>query len=327
MSTPTRKNQGFIGHRRDAYELAVKDNILETDYNMMRPNNTYHGVQTKHRSSVNFYDVPMRFTETFQPRSLSNEGRSSYTSDSLTTPSTTGSVSPFHNKSQNCTYEELALISLSPSTDKAFMQTQRQLSQSDTSSSVFETPDTPVQTPRSTQRVKFDENMQPSPGGYTSSSYSLSQHRSPSIAFSYDYRIDEEYSLPAPPTVRRQSSHDTQYNQAIPERPVTLDIIPRPRPTAGRKKNSPVHIPTRRSRTTPTPSDASMTGDDMSYQSARSTTSPGSTPPKIAHQTTLLDIDMEGQKRDTTRPLPCVIQRSLSSNPPMTALEDGNYYY
>ena len=309
MRTPTRKRDS---HRsRDAFRSAVKDSFLqpaEVDVaftNAGGAHNTFHGVQTRYRPSVNF-DVPIRIVPDSETiRTGSSHSYGDHYSDNLTTPSTTGSVSPYKSLS---TYEELALISLSPSTDKAFME--RQLSQSDTSSSVFETP---LATPRTTPQrfVKFEESMQPSPS-YSQHTSSHSQHRSPSSA-SYDVYTryispdDDDgvsaHALPAPPQTRRQSYHDLHYNHGTPERPVTLDIIPRPRPQPILKNISPMQVAGHRSCTTPTPSEASITGDD-SYQSTRSAPSPGCTPPKISHLRTLLDIDMEGQNADPTIPIP-----------------------
>ena len=341
-STPTRKRETFKG--RDAYRSAVKDNFLEpSEVDVLFTNaggahNTFHGVQTRYRQSVNF-DVPMRFSDTASSRtgsyqSYSEQQNNDKYSDNLTTPSsTTGSASPYKSPS---TCDDLALISLSPSQDKAFIQ--RQLSQSDTSSSVFETP---LATPRTTPQrlVKFEDNMHQTSPGYShqTSSYSLSQHRSPSATSSTSYDVYTRYvtpdddaisahALPAPPqTTRRQSNHDLQYTpHGTPERPGTLDIIPRPRPQPILKKNSsPIYVSGRRSRTTPTPSDASMTGDDMSYQSARSAPSPGSTPPKICHLTTLLDIDVEGQNTDTTKPIPYVQQNSTVVTPTAADLQQS----
>ena len=47
----------------------------------------------------------------------------------------------------------------------------------------------------------------------------------------------------------------------------------------------------------------SESGDHTPYFSTRSRMSPGNTPPHILHQKTLLDIDMEGQVSDPTKPL------------------------
>ena len=330
----------FIGHRRDAYLSAVRDNFISpgADFHEVYtnttgyPHNTYHGTQTKYRPSVNF-DVPMRFTETADPFSGANRAggagggsnnnnansssraAAAVSSDTHTTPSTTGSVSP-RKSSRSSDCDDMALISLSPSQDKAFTEYQRQLS--DTSSSVFETPKTTPKTTPQRYNVKFEDAIRQSP--------SYSHRRSPSNTSSisnpfHDARnfmspTDGDIPVIKPPPRRQNSSSSDATVHGTPERPVTLDIIPRPRPHASiLKRTSPVHIasrgsPGRTSRITPTPSDSISTGaDDASYVSARSAPSPGSTPPHIEHMKTLLDIDMEGQKADGTAPLP-------ASNPP-----------
>ncbi len=323
---------------RDAYFLAVRDQIIEPepdyqDYHISStaeyPHNTFHGIQTRYRPSVNF-DVPIRFAET-----LDSTG---HPMDTRTTPSTTGSVSPRKSSRSSDTDNDVALISLSPSQDKAFAEYQRQVS--DTSSSVFETPKT---TPKTTPQryVQFEDGIRHSPPSYshrrspsnTSSSSIPSHSHSTTDYDNYEYVIK-------PPPPRRQNSNEPH---GTPERPGTLNIIPRPRPVASiLRKTSPVHqaicrgsprgrvTPTPssdnisrgspRGRVTPTPSDSiSAGGDDTSYMSARSGTSPGSTPPHIEHSKTLLDIDVEGQHMDATQPLPA--KRNMNSKPSLHNLE------
>jgi hypothetical protein len=55
--------------------------------------------------------------------------------------------------------------------------------------------------------------------------------------------------------------------------------------------------------------------DYVSFYSSRSHMSPGSTPPHKSHQKTLLDIDVEGQNQDATRPL---VQHNMGSKYPLT---------
>ncbi len=328
-SAPTynSRDTSFIGNRRDAYLSAVRDNFISpgSDFHEVYtsatgyPHNTYHGTQTKYRPSVNF-DVPMRFAEAVDP--FSNSSGAAATSrhstpghPADTTTSTTGSVSP-RKSSLLSECDDMALISLSPSQDKAFTEYQRQLS--DTSSSVFETPKTTPKTTPQRYNVKFEDALRQSP--------SYSHRRSPSNTSSISYPFHDARNFTSPtdgdipvikPPPRRQNSSSSEVTvHGTPERPVTLDIIPRPRPHASiLKRTSPVHIasrssPGRTSRITPTPSDSMSTGaDDASYVSARSAPSPGSTPPHIEHMRTLLDIDMEGQKADGTAPI-------SATNPP-----------
>jgi hypothetical protein len=95
---------------------------------------------------------------------------------------------------------------------------------------------------------------------------------------------------------------------------VTLDIIPRPRPHAGiLKYASPVHVSavthaSPRPKVTPTPLE--VTSEDsinMSIQSSiQSPPVTATASPRlfIDHRKNLLDIDVEGQKADGTKPLP-----------------------
>lgn len=346
---------------RDAYYAAVRDNFIEpeTEYQGFHysstpgfPHNTFHGIQTRFRPSVNF-EVPLRFTEAV------DWGR-----DPHVTPSTTDSGMSPHKSSRSSDIEDMALISLSPSQDKAFIEYQRQMS--DTSSSMYETPKTTPKTTPQRYNVKFEEGIHNSP------SSSLSHQRSPSNTSSssvpsHDYAAKYSSGYDSdphsqgtqtikPPPTRRQNSSEVQQH-ATPERPYTLDIISRPRPHPKSLKMSPVHMgnnssprsritPTPsdsisagdesssyasarssniyinsrsspRSRITPTPSDSlSAGGDDASYLSARSAPSPGSTPPHIDHQKTLLDIDVEGQDKDITTPLPILRRRPHPPVPP-----------
>lgn len=375
---PPHKRQPYIGVRRDAYMAAVRDSFIEpeTDFSEFHktagyPHNTYHGIQTRYRPSVNF-DVPIRFTE-----SMENYPRPP--SEVRTTPSTTDSASPRKSSRSSDTDCDVALISLSPSQDKAFVEYQRQLS--DTSSSVFETPKTTPKTTPQRFNVKFEDSIRESPSSYshrrspsnTSSSSNPSHtHSHQSHTHSHDHvaKFTDSFDMdnfnpssnttPSTPVIlpppRRQNSETHGTPHGTPERPVTLDIIPRPRPYGILKKTSPVHIATNRSprtratptpqeggcatrmratptpsegginppprsRTTPTPSEgiviprgrvtptpsdstSAVSGDDQSFVSARSAPSPGSTPPHIDHQKTLLDIDVDGQRDDFTRPLP-----------------------
>ena len=375
------RHSAHIGQRRDAYNAAVRDSFLNPtsdsyDFSVSSGfmHNTYHGQQAKVRPSVNF-DVPIRFAEAQEEfgsgyhadvhnsTTPSSDNRTtpsaeSHYSGSANTPSISGtsfsgaSLSPRIASSDENNYNELALISLSPSQDKDFIQIQRQMS--DTSSSAFETPMT---TPKSTpQRYNIDTGSG-SPNMRLDDSPNI---RSPSVKFNERVRYQESASSsiyshrrspsntsntsipgvhdgvrhpssgsggvlgtgdtptplrpPPPTTSRRQSIPDISHHGSTAERPVTLDIIPRPRPApiSILKKTSPAHTAglgyhcSPRGKVTPTPSD--MSGDD-SYLSARSGTSPGSTPPHIEHHRTLLDIDVEGQQNDRTQPLPTIPDR------------------
>jgi hypothetical protein len=314
------------GGKRDAYLAAVRDSFLSPQADSSNiddfpfspgfSHHTYHGQQTKYRPCVNF-DVPIRFTEsdtgyctqtTDTHTTPSSDQRTTPSADSRTTPSLSGTSfsggtpSPLPRggaKSSSASTDdyayEMALISLSPSTDKAFLQYQRQMSGD--SGSVFETPRTTPKTTPQKYNVKFEEGIDGSGAPLSTSTPPLHQ---PERRVSDDGSSTPTALRPPPP--RRPSTAQLQH-EAPPERPVTLDIIPRPRPQGILKRSSPIHKPAPGG-VTPTPSDSLSAGDD--YGSAKSGPSPcpGSTPPHIEHHRTLLDIDMEGQKRDPTRPLP-----------------------
>ncbi|KAK2158893.1 hypothetical protein LSH36_162g07003 [Paralvinella palmiformis] len=352
-NTPVKMRRGrdlLPSRSRDAYSAAVKDAFIEpessyNDYMFTSTSgyihNTYHGQQTRYRPSVNF-EVPIRFTESFYEGyasggdNLKTPSSDNYTTpsvDSRTTPSISGTSfsggtpSPSPRKF-SMDEQDMALISLSPSQDKTFINYQRQMS--DTSSSVFETPKSTPKTTPSRHSVKFDEGQHQSPS-------ICSHHRSPSNASGSSrdcatrYTSDSDYDTcrsPTPtaimPPPRRQNSYDqASTDLPVPAEPVTrpgtLDIIPRPRPHPSiLKRPSPQHTANRtparsritpdsgtgRSYVTPTPSDSLSGGPDDPYL-CRSCSSPGGTPPPhIVHAKTLLDIDVEGQREDNTKPLP-----------------------
>lgn len=253
-----------------------------------------------------------------------------------TTPSVSGmsysigSQSPHKSSVDEGNENDMALISLSPSTDKAFVEYQRQ--QSDTSS-VFETPWT---TPKSTPQrhgvkfetdVKFDDmSTHKSPSVYlnrcspsitSGSSIGLGAHDS-TARLSCENHPDNlrcHSGIPSPicpPPARRASSQERHNQQqgSIAERPVTLDIIARPRPHAGiLKRASPVHLashdsPQRTSRVTPLDTSSARSDDSGFCHVMRSTTPSVGTPRRASQCRTLLDIDVEGQQSDSTKPLP-----------------------
>jgi hypothetical protein len=296
-----KKNKdAFIGQRRDAYLAAVRDAFIEPEssyqhyqYSSSSGHHTYHGVQNRYRPTVNF-DQPLRFAETTLG-----------TGDGLSS-----SPSPSPRKSTD-TDDSLIMFSVTP-------DYQRQVSDS---SSVFETPRTTPKTTPQRQFVKFEESFG-RPAVPTPTHKRTSSNASTSSNPSYEYGSRDygapDYRLPSPgiqcpppPPRRQQSGGDYREH---PERPGTLDIHPlgmRPRTQGGiLKYSSPSHVgkhssnsPNQKGLATPTTSDSGITGDDLSFMSARSRASPGSTPPHITHFKTLLDIDVEGQSDDSTEPL------------------------
>ena len=332
---PSQRKKGeFIGKRRDAYLAAVRDSFIEPAIDFTASSgyshHTYHGHGVRSRPTVNFDAPPIRFTESkFDGLNDRRTTPSSDPMESRTTPGTTpgsaysassaysSSPSPLkslHSDDDN----DLALISLSPSQDRTFIERQM----SDTSSSVFETPkSTPKTTPQRYNVTFEDDDAWRSPS-HTTRRYSPSSNSStPSHNYNSgattQHNVDGSPISPAicPPPPRRHEHGDTSnLHHSTAERPVTLDIIPRPRPNPSILKKmsvSPAHTATMTTSTTsthshvtPTPSDVSSSGDHASFTSPYSVMSPGSTPPHVRHQTTLLDIDVEGQWQDSTTPLP-----------------------
>lgn len=138
----------------------------------------------------------------------------------------------------------------------------------------------------------------------------------------------------SPPPSHRSASQERQ-QLGLAERPVTLDIIPRPRPHASiLKKPSPVHYAAGQHRKM-----SLSVCETLSHRSSRSGGSVGSgnrdvmsssyPPPEASRssspashsvmtlsfdqQKTLLDIDVEEQKADGTKPLPAkLLARELT---------------
>ena len=325
-----------VSSNRDAYYAAVKDSFLQADinredYEVVSPSGTsihltYHGKGNKYRPNVNF-DIPLMFTETldsvdYNGKTPSSDTRTTPSLDRQT-PSVSGTSISAGSSSPVVTDESinLALISLSPSQDRAFVQRQH----SETSS-VFETPRTTPKTPQR-QGVKFEESVS------DSASSSIGHRRTPSNSSASSYPLDVSRSpcydldtnkLPPTPTIRPPpkltksgahtngcsgSSNSLQAEQRPIERPITLSFRPRPRPqqTGILKKSSPTHVSSgsspRANHNNSTPPDTvSSCGDDASsYVSAHSASTPEM---NDALQHTLLDLDAIGQREDPTKPLP-----------------------
>lgn len=313
------------------FRHAIEDS---KDHNMtVGQHHTYHGCQTRYRPTVNF-NLPIRFAESSYDDYCTNRdlymtpSSEHYTTPSAdsrrTTPSLSGKSffsadsscqSPPSNKqsvADSASYADLALISLSPSTDEAFVEYQRQFS--DTGWAVV---DTSTWTPKSTPKchaVKCDDiagvqTTAPTASNYQSPSVSSYCLASDALAPSCSAETDSDAGsqclagipspLCPPPVSRRPISHQ---QHGLAERPVTLDIIARPRPHAGILKNvSPIHVTpysSPRSRVTPG-SDGSTSHTQSPYH-------------VVSHQRlslsadqrkTLLDIDAEGQTADSTKPI------------------------
>ena len=322
-----RKKGEFIGKRRDAYLAAVRDSFIEPELNCSEFNNapspgyshTYHGHGVRSRPSVNF-NAPMRFTES-KFEILNDRKRTPSGDDAAAENRTTPGITPGSAYSASSAYSsspsplkslhsdddnDLALISLSPSQDRTFIERQM----SDTSSSVFETPkSTPKTTPQRYNVTFEDDDAWRGPAYPTRRPSSNSSTPSHNNSGTTTQQVNGRYSpsIWPPPPRRQEQGEANNLHHSTAERPVTLDIIPRPRPTPSILKKlslSPAHTAvstSTQSHVTPTPPDVTSSGD---HASPYAVMSPGSTPPHVRHQTTLLDIDVEGQWQDITTPLP-----------------------
>lgn len=315
-----RKRDSYIGNRRDAYMAAVRDSFIEPDeFSAYRftsttgyPHNTYHGYNVRQRPSINMADVPIQFTE-------QNEQNSNSPS-TLTTSTITSQSTP---KRQSLYSESDASTVISPSPypeHRGHSTLQRQTSDG----SNYDTPRTSKNSHR--HSVTFEDDFRPdfnrdgksnnthnklSPSSSSGSAPPIPPHdyesrgtpnRSSLHRTDYSSRQQESDPPPIPPRRRLHANGDV----SVPERPSTLDVGPRHRPTLVRipplqqKKTgeaSPVQVDKNEAMYRQADSDTTP------YYSTRSSLSPGHTPPHIMHQTTLLDIDVEGQSQDVTAPL------------------------
>jgi len=290
---------------------------------------TYHGSHTRYRPTVNF-NLPIRYAESSYDDYCSNrdcfmtpssEQQTTSSADSRrTTPSLStksffsadsSCQSPPSNKQSvvdSASSSDLALISLSPSTDEAFVEYQRQFF--DTGWAVV---DTSTWTPKSTPKCHELTCVQTTvAAGSSYQSPTLSSYCLASDAIAAPCSADTDSdagsqclagipnALSPPPVSRRPLSHE---QHGLAERPVTLDIIPRPRPLPGILKNfSPIHVTpysSPRSRVTPS-SDGSTSHTQSPYHVVNNQLRMSLS---ADHRKTLLDIDAEGQTADSTKPL------------------------
>lgn len=290
-----RKRDSYIGNRRDAYNQAVRDSFIESeDVSSYRftstsgyPHNTYHGYQVKRRPSLNFDDLPVQFMD------ISDFG----------TPSTQQSTSTLTSQTTVKRQSIYGSENGSPIPEGTHNVLQRQTS----NSSNYDTPKTSKNRHSVTFEDDFLRDAKTSSFVNTSNS-SYDQGAQNSRTSDYSHR-QQEHSEPPPPIPPRRKLN----NGETPERPNTLDVGPRNRPTLTRytasqpmfngKKDSPQSS-----------GDIVSSSDTTPYFSTRSSLSPGHTPPHISHQTTLLDIDVDGQSQDSTRPLLHDLKFTISTN-------------
>ena len=211
-------------------------------------------------------------------------------------PSTPGSscfVGSPHKTSIDDSNDNMVLISLSPSTDKAFVDFQKQLSDSGSATEM------PWPTPKSTPQkgaagAAFEDVVRSSVSSPPAVPFGSPGLRAYHIS---DNGRDSSFCQAGVPAAICPPPAHNSTNQGTAERPVTLDVS-RPRPHAGiLKKASPSHhvghgilLPPK---STPTPSCSTST----SGSHHPSTGSPRITEFfMIEHKKTLLDIDVVGAK-------------------------------
>ena len=318
-----KKRDSFIFNRRDAYLGAVRDSFIEPENDFRSyqyaPSHgywhTYHVGQTRQRPSLNLEGGPGS-TPFYLPGGDQSEEHAQGPFHGFN-PRTTSHRSSYADS-------ESSVIS-STSTSERTVIYNRQISDSstyDTPTSSTVTPSRPSQNPQR-RSVTFEDDFNPPDHKTSSAGYSSHRHspintsNSEALGISdYEARYQHggDYHRPHPdypPNIppRRRAGDST------PQRPTTLDIAARsgpiqlkyPSPSPYSRTTPSTNIPNTSSRMTPTssaPVDTPNTNhESASYFSTRSHLSPGNTPPHIRHQTTLLDIDMEGQSLDATQPL------------------------
>lgn len=328
-----RKKDSHILNRRDAYNSAVRDSLLEpedlTPYRFSSPSgmphNTYHGY-VKHRPSI--------ITST--PDVYNYNDQNDYNQYSSASPSlqhggySTSTIASTVKRNSFFDSDASTIISPSPNPDREHTSLYRQTSDS----SNYDTPRTSKGPHR--HSVTFEDDFKPD---FTSKNYShrhsplntsnqnpppVPPHVPPIPPHDYQTRIyvnetpkrsslhrseSTENPPPIPPRRRPGTNGEIVPDQHLtehPERPTKLDLGPRKRPNLVRipvnqnanKAESPFVLEDRNEEMYRQPD-----SDNTPYYSTRSSLSPGHTPPHITHQKTLLDIDMEGQTQDSTAPL------------------------
>lgn len=297
MDSRVHNRHSFILNRRDAYNSAVRDFLIEPEidyrnYSSISGSNTYHGHQTKYRPSLQ--DIPLQFRDrsnvNSSPLELDDDD------DNTSTMKSTVTLIPRSSHPHRLSIGESDDGTITNSSQDGFLSSHygltRQLSESSYSS------DTSRTTVRSNRHsVTFEDLNVSSRDDRIKTPSDTSANSSPY----HDTPV-------APPRRTKQNG-----GPKSAERPKTLDLSSS---KTGILKSSSTHSSRESSRESPratwvTPSESA---DHTPYWSTRSGMSPGNTPPHILHQKTLLDIDMEGQTLDQTQPL--LQPKSQSYNKP-----------
>ena len=186
----------------------------------------------------------------------------------------------------------------------AVQESHNVLQRQTSNSSNYDTP----KTSKNRHSVTFEDDILKASSFVNTSNSSYDQGAQNSRTSDYSHRQQEHCEPPPPIPPRRKLN-----NGETPERPNTLDVGPRNRPTLTRYSASQPMFNGKKD--SPQSSGYIVSSSDTTpYFSTRSSLSPGHTPPHISHQTTLLDIDVDGQSQDSTRPLLHDLKFTITNN-------------
>lgn len=306
-----KKRDSYINNRRDAYLAAVRDSFIEPEgdfrtYQAPPPGYwyTYHGLQHRQRPGI-----PLE-TDSQSPTYAEND----FGCHPLGAEYNNYNARTTTHRSSYADSEASGVSSTTPTTERTVIYN-RQLS----SESNFDTASRPSgqEAANKPQRrsVTFEDDFIATEYNKVNCSNAYSSHkRTPSntsnTSSTHDhqdnrYGISTDYfHVPQPDyhavSVQQQPVPPRRRPGAEPaQRPTTLDV-------GGAHRVMPIHLKYPVSPgygVTVARERGHVNEEYLPYYSSRSHLSPGNTPPHIAHQKTLLDIDVEGQNQDATRPL------------------------
>ncbi|GFR62660.1 mitogen-activated protein kinase kinase kinase 9 [Elysia marginata] len=312
-----KKRDSYINNRRDAYLAAVRDAFIEPEgdfrsYQAPPPGywHTYHGVQARQRPSLNLdYDTfspAFRVTDnefsaqagavTFDLNAHTTSHRSSIAESDASTSTPTTEHTVIFNRPLSLD-NTLDSSSPKPVNLEGKNKPQRRSVTFEDDFGHVDFSKLPVTGIAGSSSYMYSNTHRRTPSNTSTSSGVLDQ-QDPHQTFSSNF-ITSPLTSPDHTSLQQQPVPPRRRPGAEPaQRPTTLDVVPlRSTPIHLRYPSSPGHSHFRSGR-------AAAGGEEMlPYVTTRSHLSPGNTPPHIAHQKTLLDIDVEGQNQDATRPL------------------------
>ena len=329
-----KKRDSYINNRRDAYLAAVRDAFIEPEgdfrsYQAPPPGywHTYHGVQARQRPSLNLDYESLSPAFTQADSDFSNQAGAVTFNLNAHTTSHRSSLAESEASTSTPTTEHTVIFNRHLPLDNTL----------DSSSPKPAGQDAKNKPQR--RSVTFEDDFGQADlsklsgsvaAGSSSYMYNSTHKRTPSNTSTSSGVLDQQdshqtFSTNFMPSALNSPDH-TSLQQPVPprrrpgaepaQRPTSLDV-------GGPGSSTPVHI---RYPSSPgygqVRSGRAQGGEDpLPYVTTRSHLSPGNTPPHIAHQKTLLDIDVEGQNQDATRPL---VQHNTASVVPM--LDLGNEF-